>query len=103
MLFVFSSVNDKIQFKLLSVECSSFAQYNDNVGRFYAYISLDLSSYKKVTAVFPIGVCFANGGNGYDGIISPRAKDYLGTVCKDWTVTVNIQNNYIANFIVIGY
>ena len=97
-----SALNDNISIELISKQCSSFELYENNVGKYYGYISLDLSKYDNPIAVIPIGVT-TDEGNGYDGILCPMNRtDANYATCSNWTITVGQKLTFYAYFLVIG-
>ena len=98
-----SSLNARTTADTLSVHLlqGNWTEYADNIGKYYQYILLDLSKYKNVLCVIPIGVTHESG-NGYDGIISPVNKADFHSACVHWSVTVALKINFYANFLILG-
>ena len=95
---------DTLTFSKLSasISASSFIEYVQNVGKYYAYFTLDVSKYSNIICIIPLGLTHANG-NGYDGIVIPtNINDVQTPICLNWTATVGQQIDVIAHFLVIS-
>ena len=99
-----SDKQNTLTFSKLSanISASSFIEYTQNVGKYYAYFTLDVSKYSNVICIIPLGITHADG-NGYDGIVIPKnVNDVRTPVCVNWTATVGQKIDFIAHFLVIS-